>query len=227
MLTGSIVRTWSTAGIHFCYGRPEALAAALGKLVVFARASLKGRLEAHWWRKSVIEFAGGSLSFSNISTRKRPLCWICRFLQRAALCLSLILIGQPVGAVEQGLWQDQSDEPDKSKVVQLLKIYGVAPTRLSVMRFNGLREAIGDVLLFRASNDPDCVQRHSCWYVLLSSNSREVPIVTTCEFQDGSLPHHFHADSSSFFVFDFSCSGALMQIQISNGHFFVAVDPKR
>jgi hypothetical protein len=146
--------------------------------------------------------------------------------QRVALCIFFVIIWQPVGAAEQDEWQDKSDGADTSKVVQLLKIYGVVPTRLSVKRFSGLREAIGGVTLFRASKDIDCVQQRSCWYVLLSNNSPDAPVVTTCEFQDGSLAHHFHEDKSNFFVFDFSCSGAPMQIQISHGHFFVVAAPK-
>jgi len=164
---------------------------------------------------------------SGISTIKRLQCWLFRSRNIAAFCISLILLSQPAYAGGKGVWQDQGNESEKSIVVQLLKIYGVVPTRISVMRFDGLGEATGAVLLFRASTDLDCDQRHSCWYVLLSSKSRDAPIVTTCEFQDGSLAHHFHADRSNFFTFDFTCSGGLMQIQISSGHFFVAVDPKR
>ena len=166
-------------------------------------------------------------SLSNVSGKKRLLGWMCRSLQCAALCISFSLFCNAAGAGEQGVWQDQSSEADTAKVVRLLKTYGVVPIRVSAMRFSGLREAIGDVILFRASNVPDCVQQHSCWYVLLSSDSPDAPIVTTCEFQRGSLAHHFHEDRSNFFVFDFSCSGAPMQIQLSKGHFFVAADPKR
>jgi hypothetical protein len=148
-------------------------------------------------------------------------------LQRAVLYLSLILIWQPADAIELRMWQDLTNEADISKVVQLLKVYGVVPTRLLVIYFDGLRDAIGGVSLFRTSKDPDCVQQHTCWYVLMSDNFRDAPIVTACEFQGGSLAHHFHADRSNFFVFDFTCSGARMQIQMSNGHLFVAADPTR
>jgi len=150
-----------------------------------------------------------------------------RSLQCAALCVYLASSGTAASAVEQDVWQEQGNGADTAKIVRLLKTYGVVPAHLSAMRFHGLGDAIGDVILFRASNDANCVRLHSCWYSLVSSNSRDAPIVTTCEFQHGSLAHHFHDDRSNFFVFDFSCSGSPMQIQVSNRHYLVAAGPKQ
>jgi hypothetical protein len=89
------------------------------------------------------------------------------------------------------------------------------------MRFKGIRGAIDDVLLFRASDDPNCVSLKSCFYIFIS-DAPEGPLVTRCEFQQGSLTHHFHPDRSIFFVFDFSCGGTAMQVQISKDHTLIA-----
>jgi len=84
------------------------------------------------------------------------------------------------------------------------------------MRFEGLRDTIGDALLFRGSDEPTCASFSRCWYVLLPSEQAE-PLVTPCDFVEGSLAHHFNPDRSNFFVFDFLCSKTPMQIQVSNG----------
>jgi hypothetical protein len=95
------------------------------------------------------------------------------------------------------------------------------------MRFRGIQGSIADVLLFRASDNSSCASNQSCYYILISSDSGEAPVVTRCELQQGSLTHHFHPDRSNFFVFDFRCSGAAMQIQVSKGHFLIAAGPSR
>jgi hypothetical protein len=132
-----------------------------------------------------------------------------------------------VRAEQQGAWQEYRDDAYSSKVGAVLKIYGVAPTHLYAMRFKGIQGAIDDVLLFRASDDSDCVSNKSCYYILISKASGEAPVVTRCEFRQGSLTHHFHRDGSNFFVFDFLCSGVAMQVQVSNGHFLVVAGPDR
>jgi hypothetical protein len=143
------------------------------------------------------------------------------------LAIAVALLCTSASADEQDTWREYREGAYSAKIGALLQVYGVAPTYLSSMRFRGIQETIGDVLLFRASDNASCASNQSCYYILISSDSGEAPFVTRCEFQQGSLTHHFHPDRSNFFVFDFRCSGAAMQIQVSKGHFLIAAGPSR
>jgi hypothetical protein len=143
-----------------------------------------------------------------------------RFLH--VLVVILVSICGRAMADEQSGWQELINDAYPQEVRKVLKVYGVTPTCLASMRFKGMGETIEDALLFRASDDSNCASASDCWYILLP-NEHAQPIVTKCDFIQGSLPHHFNRDRSNFFVFDFSCSNTRMQIQVSKGQSFVVV----
>ena len=145
-----------------------------------------------------------------------------KFRPAILIVLLVIFCGRAI-ADEQSGWQELSNDVYPPKILKVLAVHDIKPRYLASMRFRGLGQAIEDALLFRASDNSSCASSSSgCWYILLPNEHAE-PIVTSCDFLEGSLPHHFNRDRSNFFVFDFSCSNARMQIQVSKGQSLIAV----
>jgi hypothetical protein len=123
------------------------------------------------------------------------------------------------------------EEPDKwapyesgkyfDRLQQIVSTYRLPEGKITYLHFESSGASIGPVELFRipAPQSADCSEHDCYFFILVSSDHRDAPLVIPCQFKQARLSHLFVPDRSRFFGFEFSCPKTLLQVKVTPTHF--------
>jgi hypothetical protein len=138
-----------------------------------------------------------------------------------ASALSSVGVAQTPGYGQQpDKWVPYESGQYLDRLQKIASTYELTGWKIAYLHFDANGLPVGDVDLFRISRSPQCAGKDDCYFVLFSSERREAPLITACQFKWGQTAHFFNPDGSNFWGFEFECKDTLLQVKVTPTHFF-------